>query len=142
MAKKVAGFYGYDTAYTHAVLTTGAPATKPARPATVKTDVEWDDARKEVERWASEMRESGKPWNNASASKNNAIGGRVIQEAYKDEWVSYHLAARARGIRAYQFRSPAEWFAELYAAFYLGKLKPQHPSSPWLTVLRNESEAA
>ena len=142
VAKKVAGFYGYDTAYTLAVLTTGAPSTKPPKPATVKTDAEWDDARKEVERWASEMRESGKPWNNASASKNNAIGGRVIQEAYKDEWVSYHLTARARGIRAYQFRAPAEWFAELYAAFYLGKLKPQHPSSPWLTVLRNESEAS
>ena len=89
-----------------------------------------------------EMRESGKPWNNASASKNNAIGGRVIQEAYKDEWVSYHLAARARGIRAYQFRAPAEWFAELYAAYHMQKLNPSHPASKWLAKLKAGSQTS
>jgi len=62
-----------------------------------------------------------------------ALGGRVYQEAYSGRWVSYDLGARALGISGYQFRAPAEWFAELYAAHFAGKLNPSHPAvDSWL----------
>lgn len=31
--------------------------------------------------------------------------------------------------------APGEWFAELYACFYGGKLKPRHPAVEWLSKL-------
>src|SRR5262249_26529249 len=46
-----------------------------------------------------------------SAAKKYAVNGRVYQEAYKGQWVSYELAARARRLTSYQFRAPGEWFA-------------------------------
>ena len=141
VAKKVAGFYSYDEAYTLAVLKGESPVPAP-RPASVKDDATWESARRDVVHWAAAMGTSADPWNSASNAKNKAIGGRVIHEAYKGRWVSYHLAARSKGIRAYQFRAPGEWFAELYAAFHLGKLKPSHPSIKWLNALKAESEAA
>ena len=49
--------------------------------------------------------------------------------------MSYQTAARRRGITAYQFRAPGEWFSELYAAFKLKKLKSGHPSEDWLSKL-------
>ena len=64
-----------------------------------------------------------------------AIGGRVYHEAYPsgdNQWVSYNLDARKKGITGYQFRAPGEWFAELYAAYYSGKLKDSHPYIDWL----------
>ena len=42
---------------------------------------------------------------------------RIVQEAYDKKWVSYDLKARtARGLTDYQFRAPAEWFAEVYTS--------------------------
>lgn len=46
------------------------------------------------------------------------VGGRIYQEAYANTWVSYDPAARAQKVSLYQFRSPAEWFAEAYNAYY------------------------
>ena len=69
----------------------------------------------------------------------NAIGDRVYHEAYAGSWVSYRLAARAQGITGYQFRAPAEWFAELYAAFWSKKLNPKHPAAAWLKSLKADS---
>jgi hypothetical protein len=46
--------------------------------------------------------------------------------------VSYLASARKGGITGYQFRAPAEWFAELYASFHMDKLKPTHPARNWL----------
>ena len=44
---------------------------------------------------------------------------RIVQEAYDKKWVSYDLKARtARGLTDYQFRAPAEWFAEVYTKYY------------------------
>ena len=67
----------------------------------------------------------------------NALAGsdrQKVQSALDD-------LQSAKGIRGYQFRAPAEWFAELYAAFHMGKLKPSHPSAGWLQKLKQESEA-
>lgn len=58
-------------------------------------------------------------------------GNRVY---FKDRnnWRSYALAARSVGVSQYQFKSPAEWFAELYAALHTGKLPASHPHHDWL----------
>jgi hypothetical protein len=87
----------------------------------------WEAARKAIDEWVAAVGVDSKLWKDGAACKTRAIGGRVYHEAYKKDWVSYDLAARTRGISGYQFRAPGEWFAELYAAYYSGKLKPQHP---------------
>ena len=74
--------------------------------------------------------------------KDRQIAGRVYHEAYEGTWVSYSYAARAQGITGYQFRAPAEWFAELYAAFHCEKLNPKHPATPWLRKLKAESKTS
>jgi hypothetical protein len=63
------------------------------------------------------------------------IGDRIYHEAYPRSWVSYLAAARSKGLTGYQFRAPAEWFAELYAGWKSGKLGPKHPALEWLTQL-------
>ena len=35
-----------------------------------------------------------------------------------ESWASYATSARARKVSEYQFRSPFEWFAECYSAYY------------------------
>ena len=64
----------------------------------------------------------------------------VPRPTYADwgSWVSYKLAARSQGITGYQFRSPMEWFAELYAAYFSKKLNPKHPAAAWLGKLKAE----
>ena len=49
--------------------------------------------------------------------------------------------SRKRGISAYQFRSPSEWFAELYAAYFSGKLKEVNPAVSWLKDLKTSGNA-
>jgi hypothetical protein len=78
---------------------------------------------------ARRLRAQDKPsgkgtWFTEAEAKKEAVDGRVYQEAYMDKWFSYALAARDRQVRDYQFRAPGEWFAEVYAAYYLGTLEP------------------
>ena len=144
VARKVAGFYGYDAKYVEELMGMAAgtvPRRTPPRPATVRTDAEWERARQDVVRWVGESRIFANPWDSGVLAKANAIGGRVYQEPAEGTWVSYFLAARTKGIRGYQFRAPGEWFAELYAAYHMGKLGPKHPSNGWLAALQSESEA-
>ncbi len=63
------------------------------------------------------------------------IGNRIYHEAYPRAWVSYLASARSKGLTGYQFRAPAEWFAELYAGWKSGRLGPKHPALDWLTKL-------
>ena len=70
-----------------------------------------------------------------AASEAIVIGTRIYHVAYPSRWVSYLASARKRGITGYRFRAPGEWFSELYAAYKLGKLKPEHPSVSWLKKL-------
>ena len=46
--------------------------------------------------------------------------------------MSYDLSARKQAITGYQFRAPAEWFSELYAAYHCDKLQDGHPAMTWL----------
>ena len=63
------------------------------------------------------------------------IGTMVYHEAYARTWVGYLAAARSKALTGYQFRAPAEWFAELYAGYRSGKLKDTHPAMVWLKTL-------
>lgn len=63
------------------------------------------------------------------------IGDYVYHEAYARNWVGYLHAARSKALTGYQFRAPGEWFAELYAGYRSGKLRPEHPAMEWLTKL-------
>jgi len=63
------------------------------------------------------------------------IGKYVYHEAYMRDWVGYLADARKQGLTGYQFRAPAEWFAELYAGFRSGKLRDDHPAMDWLKKL-------
>ena len=67
-----------------------------------------------------------------SAATKYAIDGRVYQQSYSTIWTSYSVGVRARGISQYQFRHAMEWFAELYAVYYLGKLPDTHADAVWL----------
>jgi hypothetical protein len=66
---------------------------------------------------------------------NIKIGKYVYHEAYMRYWVGYLADARKQGLTGYQFRAPAEWFAELYAGYRSGKLRDDHPAMDWLKQL-------
>jgi hypothetical protein len=55
------------------------------------------------------------PWNHSGAI---VIEGRTYIESYDGAWNSFLHEARSRQVSDYQFRAPAEWFAEAYAAYY------------------------
>jgi hypothetical protein len=62
------------------------------------------------------------PWGKGKAV---AFNGQAYHESYPNKWVSYSVAARAKGeVRDYQWRAPGEWFAELYAYSWFKKEKP------------------
>jgi hypothetical protein len=63
------------------------------------------------------------------------IGDLIYHEAYARSWVSYLAAERKKGLTGYQFRAPAEWFAELYAGWKSGQLSKSHPALEWLKKL-------
>lgn len=68
------------------------------------------------------------PWleNDGGASKGLLIGGRIYQYDGDDRnnpWHSYDQLDRAYKVSNFQYRSPAEWFAEHYAAYYIDDSK-------------------
>jgi hypothetical protein len=60
----------------------------------------------------------GNPWYRQADDGGVDINGRIFQEAYAGEWWSYATSARATKVSQYQFRSPFEWIAEAYNAYY------------------------
>lgn len=64
------------------------------------------------------------PWyGGKSRAAELTAGNRVYHESYAGQWSSYLFAARAAtGISEYQWRAAGEWFAEIYALYYLDKL--------------------
>ncbi|NCG36787.1 MAG: DUF4157 domain-containing protein [Actinobacteria bacterium] len=67
------------------------------------------------------------------------FGGRYFHMSYPSAkndvdktgtWVSFQVASRKDAVSHYQYRAPGEWFAELYAHYYMGTLKG-HPLYDW-----------
>lgn len=88
---------------------------KPTAPAISKA--EWKVLEKYAEKTRS-MTNGAEPWFVGSPA-DRAIGARVYTQN-NASWFSYSLAERqANGIRNYQWRSPDEWFADLYAVAWL-----------------------
>jgi hypothetical protein len=139
VAKIAAAHFKYDENFVKATLRDpkSTPPTTIPGPAGGASQQEWDKRREDVVTWCKSIRENMSLWYNANLAKHTAIGGRVYQEAYVGQpFVSYDLAARNKGISPYQFRSAKEWFAELYAAYFSGKLKKNHPYASWLQPLK------
>lgn len=94
----------------------------PPRPDTI-TVTDWAPVKVALDSVDGIRDANGKwPWNNPTV-----IGGRAYHESYagRGEWWSYDPGARnGATVRAYQWRSPAEWFAELYAFTHFKKQKP------------------
>ena len=99
------------------------------------TDNDWTRLVDQARAWALDGREDVGPWSDGKRARERAIGGRVYHQAYAHRWVSYPLDTRQQGIRGYQFRSGAEWFAELYAAFHSGVMQQGHPFRDKLEAL-------
>ena len=95
---------------------------------------DWAKAKQDFDDWF-EIASDGDPWWSQSKSDAITIGGRIYQQAYTRNWVSYAASARSKGLTGYQFRAPGEWFAELYAGYRSGKLGKKHPALEWLTKL-------
>jgi hypothetical protein len=82
---------------------------------------EWDKIKPWLDSHCLTIRSASSPWNNAPV----IVAGRVYQEAYSGEWWSYDPAAKGTTkVNDYQWRSPWEWFAEVYAISWLAKKKP------------------
>jgi hypothetical protein len=108
---------------------------------------EWDEIQNHpvVLKCKQGLNTAAKPWNKGKAHAQAVeVGGRVYQEAYDNNWYSYGLADRAAtGLTTYQWRAPGEWFAELYALYYLNKMGRSHPMSSWFrNAAKSEEKAA
>lgn len=67
-----------------------------------------------------------------SAAKKHVLkDGRVYQQAYSQKWFSYDFSARTKRVNNYQFRAEGEWFAEIYAIYYMREMKESHPDYKW-----------
>ncbi|WP_077036758.1 hypothetical protein [Pelomonas sp. KK5] len=129
--------YDFDATYIKDLLTTGAGTLPPAPPGV--DAVEWNLRHKQVDAHYARMVAGKNPWSSQATAVSLAIDGRVYQQSYDwPHWSSYELAARQQAISGYQFRSPLEWFSEMYAAYKSNKLKPNHPAMEWLKRLDAE----
>ncbi|MGD9864149.1 MAG: hypothetical protein AB7S99_13150, partial [Pseudodonghicola sp.] len=135
VAQAVADKFDFDQTYVADYIAGGKGSTPPV-PAPNGCDAEeWDRRRRDCEIWVDRARSKNSPWATKVSADACTIGNRVYHESDTDDWVSYLASARAKGVTGYQFRAPAEWFSELYAAYHSGKLKDNHPSTAWLEDL-------
>ncbi|MBQ0942640.1 hypothetical protein KAK07_04770 [Ideonella sp. 4Y16] len=66
--------------------------------------------------------EAAEPWFNPPPA---LADGRCYIESYSNDWWSYrHASVAATKVNKYQWRSPAEWFAEVYAITWLKRNNP------------------
>lgn len=134
IASAVATAKKYDRGYVLAKLNGGNPDAVAMEDDYEGGEPKWKKAKEAVDAWY-ELAKKGQIWYDYAKSKAAAIDGVVYQEAYGNRWVSYLLAERAKGVTAYQWRAPGEWFAELYMAWFGKKLKDNHPFASWLKTL-------
>ncbi|MCB9745032.1 MAG: hypothetical protein H6741_08265 [Alphaproteobacteria bacterium] len=78
-------------------------------------------------KWAFENGRTGLFGTKSAGAARLTLGGRVYTRGNNNRYYSYDPEARRTGVTAYQFNAPEEWFAELYAFYYAGKLPEGHP---------------
>jgi hypothetical protein len=141
VAQAAADNFGCDQAYIERKLN-GEDVPDDELPPEFTADDAGAQLKNDVDAWCAAISVDTELWNDGGSAKENQLeGGRVYQEAYSGTWVSYNYGARRKGIHGYQFRSEAEWFAELYAAYYSDKLKDNHPAVPFLKQIEEEDTA-
>jgi len=88
-----------------------------AQPDGLPNDV-WKAAQRVLD-GCKQLANDPKPWINPRPA-----GGIAYHTTYQ-KWYGYKLSARkAMQVSDYQWRSPVEWFAELYAGTWMTKAKP------------------
>lgn len=142
VAEKLVAEFDYDRDYIQALLSK-VPDPAIPEPKSGVDPVEWERRRVHVKAWVEAARSDNAPWEtNSTAQRLKLKSGEIIHEAYDwGSWVGYLASERGNGVTGYQFRSPLEWFSELYAAFHSGKLKQAHPAYTWLNDLKTQNVA-
>jgi hypothetical protein len=106
----------------------------------------WDEIMKDpiVVICTSGVLEADEVWNGGAAKAAAiAVAGRVCHQSQANDWYSYQLSARqASGVSHYQWRAPAEWFAEIYAMYYMDELKASHPMYAWFASEAKSEKSA
>lgn len=88
---------------------------------------EWCARMEDCRRFVDRARVGNSPWSSAAIADECAIGEYTYVESEDRNWARYLTSRRKLGVSGYQFRGPAEWFSELYAAFHSGRLPDNHP---------------
>ena len=96
---------------------------------------QWKARQADVDKWHRIATAKNVWWRQGDCDTITIGKTMIYHEAYDMNWVGYLAAARKKGMTGYQFRAPAEWFAELYASFHSGKIQAGHPSEKWLKKL-------
>ncbi len=104
-----------------AAINTALSAGTTTQPATIG-NADWKHIVKFLVHKCLPVRDAAQPY---FKSTPVVTGDRVFTEAAPGEWWSYASAARtSTKVNNYQWRSPGEWFAEVYAISWLKKRKP------------------
>ncbi len=140
-AKVIATKFKYEENYVARLMLKDSDPPVPSNPDpdNIAPD-EWERRRITVKAWLENTYSDRSPWQTTSSAKACEIDGRCYHESMPGYWVSYPISERSKGVTGYQFRSPLEWFSELYAAFHSGRLADAHPARAWLEKLKNPEE--
>ncbi len=126
-ARAIAGKYDFDAGYVAQYMVSPQGKDLPIPEPVGCTFDEWCARMEECRRFVDRARVGNSPWSSAAIADECAIGEYTYVESTERNWARYLTSRRKLGVSGYQFRGPAEWFSELYAAFHSGRLPDNHP---------------